>query len=507
MNLDSFASDTKKSLILILGISIFVKLVLFAMSEIINPDAVRYINAAHELLQGNFGQAFRHEKMLGFALFLGLANLIVSDWFLAGKLLSALPLILATVPLYLIARDLFGPRAALATGLMFSVIPYINGMVTEIIKDPLFLLCVTTSLWLVLRGLRSGAWCDLLGSGLFALVATLFRVEGIIYLAIVMAMLSLFACVGSDHRGQRLQALLAFSALPAAAILLGLTVILSGMISPEILTSLQVKFGYYFSLNLLENYQAIYQQLKSVEAKFPGGHVSNDFFEIARHQLPLIYLLGLLQVFAKAIFPTSLLLLGNGLALKGRWKRPLLLLLAIILGFLLMDYLLLVKNNFISSRYMMIPVVFSLVLAGYGLVRLLDSLSSSSYAKFASVMVLFLCIIVPAAESFSVLADQKTVLKTAGEWLEKHRDLERSQIITNDERIAYYAGLMRSSYRVFLFTETAGYEETALRADCELVVLELSEKKSGELPDFRQFKLLEEFSGRRNKVLVYERLK
>lgn len=504
MKLDAFARDPKKSLLLILGVSLAMKLILIGMTDIINPDAVRYINSAHELLQGNLRKAFEHEKMLGFTFLLGLVHLVVPDWFLAGKLLSAFALIMTSIPLYLLSRNLFGARAALASGLMFSVLPYFNELVTEILKGPLFLLCITTSLWLVLRGLQPGAWRDLFAGGLFALLSMLFRVEGIVYLTVAVAVLTVFVCVGPNRRLQ-LRSLIAFSAMPALVASVGAVAIYFGGIPSEIMPQLQGRFGYYFSLNLLENYQAIYQHLKNVEDQFPGGQVSNDFFELARHQMPLIYMLGLLRVFAKAIFPILLVPLAFGLVLRGRWSHPLILLLSVILGFLLMNYLYLVDNNFISSRYIMVPVIFSLVLAGHGVDRLLDVFSSLRYARLATGLVLLLCLVIPAVESFAILGHEKTVLKTAGEWLEQQQDLERLQFITNDERIAFYAGLMRGTYKVYPKVGDFDYEETALRHDCDLIVLELPKDDSEKLPGFHQFKLLEEFTGHRKKILIYER--
>ncbi len=506
MNVERFADDARKSLLLILGISLGVKLVMVVMSDILNPDAVRYINAAHELWQGDVSAAFAHEKMLGFVWLLGLIHLLVPDWFLAGKILSALPLVLASLPLYLIARDLFGARAALATGLMFSVMPYVNGMATEVIKGPLFLLCLVTSLWLVMRGLRRGQWPDLLGGSLCALLGILFRVEGLVYLVTVLFLLGFFACAGPGRRVVRLQQLLVFAALPVIMALLGAAAVLAGEPPPEFLMQLQGQFGGYFSPHLLDSYLAIYQHLESVEPRFSGGQWSNDFFELARYQLPLIYLVGLLQTFAKALFPIFLLPLACGLDLRRRWGAPLLLLLGVIAGFLWMDYLFLVKNNFISSRYLLIPVVLALVIAGHGLVRLLDALAKRGAAKFASVSILVLGIMVPAAESFSLLAEEKTVLKSAGQWLEQHYDPERSQMMTNNEEVAFYAGLLRRSYQVFPPAAEAAYEAAALRQASDLVVLELPAGPAGEEPVFHQFKLLKEFADSRKKILVYERI-
>ena len=507
MNLDRFISHPTRSLCLILGVSTGIKLVLLVMFDTINPDAVRYVNAAHELLRGDFHEAFSHDKMLAFTWLLGLTHLLVPDWFLAGKLLSALPLVLVTLPLYLMARDLFGVRAALAACLIFSVNPYDNSLATEVIKGPLFLLCIVTSLWLVVRGLRNGRWHNLLAASLLGLLATLFRVEGVVYLVTVIVMLSAWACFGSHSLRWRLQALFTFSVLPVTVVLAAAAAFLGGGGPPEILARVQERFGYYFSLQMFDNYQAIYQHLHAVEDRFSGGQWSNDFFALARQLMPLIYLVGLMLVFAKAIFPVFLLPLGFGLKLKKYWNAPLAVFLAVILGFLCMDYLFLLKNNFLSSRYLLVPVVLSLVLAGYGLVRLLEHLPRRGPRTFVVVLVFFLCIIVPVTESFSVLADEKPVLQAAGRWLEKHRDLDQLQIITNNEQVVYYAGLMRRSYQVFPPAGENDYAAQALRQAAELMVLERPVGEGEERPVFNHFQSVAEFADRQRRILVYERVK
>ena len=55
---DHLIEDPKRALLFVMAVSLAVKLPLIAMTEIINPDAVRYINSAHELFQGNISEAF-----------------------------------------------------------------------------------------------------------------------------------------------------------------------------------------------------------------------------------------------------------------------------------------------------------------------------------------------------------------------------------------------------------------------------------------------------------------
>ncbi len=78
------------------------------------------------------------------------------------------------------------------------------------------------------------------------------------------------------------------------------------MISPEVLPGIYEKFALYFQMDLLRVYRDIYQHLKDVEDSFPGGEWTNDFFEYARYNIFLIYLVGMMQTFCKALFPVFL---------------------------------------------------------------------------------------------------------------------------------------------------------------------------------------------------------
>ena len=70
----------------------------------------------------------------------------------------------------------------------------------------------------------------------------------------------------------------------------------TGALPDDVWIRLHEKFGYYFILNLFDNYQQIYQHLKTVEFQFRGGQWTNDFFEFARHQMLLVYMVGLIHL-------------------------------------------------------------------------------------------------------------------------------------------------------------------------------------------------------------------
>ena len=76
-------------------------------------------------------------------------------------------------------------------------------------------------------------------------------------------------------------------------------------------------------------------------------------------------------------------------------------LLVILASYLMMDYIFLIKNNFLPKRYMMISVALSYVLVGFGLDRLLLRLEAIRYTKVVSIVMLILCFVAPAVKAFS----------------------------------------------------------------------------------------------------------
>ncbi len=494
-----------KPLVMLLGCSLLIKLLLISQVEIINIDGIRYINSAHELFQGNVAAAFAHEKMLGFSFLFGLTHLIIPNWFLAGKILSCVALVLTTIPLYLIAQELFGKRAAFCTALVFTIVPSINGRCTAVIKDPAFLFLLVLSLWFVLYAIKESRWGFSLTAGLLCCLSVLIRPEGVVFFLIIMLFLLVSIAFLSESRRSTLMCLAAFCVLPFGALLLATILLAAGVFPSEVLTGIYARFSYYFQSDLMQIYGSIYQHLKDVEENFPGGQWTNDFFEYARYNIYLVYLIGMLQTFCSALFPVFVLPLVYGLNLRNHWNRYVALLLAVLGGFFLMDYVYLVSRNFLSARYLLVPVVLSFVLIGHGMDRMITSLQALHYRRAAFSVAIALCVLLPLGKSLIKGSDEKVELKAAGVWLRDHRDVTRDRIIVNDERIAYYAGLLRGNYDTFLNEKAKRFEQKALQKGSGMMVIYKSRRDLEKASDFKEFALVEKFSGRKKVAMVYER--
>lgn len=497
--------EDKNYLVLVCLASALIKLFLITQTEIINPDGIRYINSANELFQGNLTKAFNHEKMLAFTFVVGLVHSIIPDWFMAGKVVSSLSLVLTTVPLYFISRDLFNRRVAVFTVLVFTVAPVINGKADAVLKDPPFLLLLTLALWFALRGLNEQRWLYLLFSCIAACLATTFRIEGIVFLLAVTLFLSSMIIFKSEGRALYVKFLAAFTVVPLVAFCTVCSAYALGLFPDGFILELKTKFGAYFSTDLTSNYKNIYNRLKEVEYEFPGGQWTNDLFEIARSNMYLVYLIGLLQVFLKGLFPVFLVPLWFGLRVKKNFNPSLALHIFALISYLLMGYFFLMTRNFISGRYLLVPIVLTFPFIGLGLDVISNFVRSARFHKSLIFLAVLLCILLPVGRTFSGAFDEKIEIKHAGEWLRKNIDLSHRKLMVNGDRAPFYAGLFADDYELVTFKNSKQYENKALLMDRDLMVIEFSPKRTPKLPVFDDFKLVQSFRGRKKVLTVYER--
>ena len=100
---------------------------------------------------------------------------------------------------------------------------------------------------------------------------------------------------------------------------------------------------------------------------------------------------------------------------------------------------------------------------------------------------------------------EKIEIKLAGEWLRNNNAMVSTSIITTDERVPFYAGLMRGQYDIFSENKVRDLESIALRKNRDLIIWTKSLKYMKYKPDFDNFSLVKEFQGQKNIILIYRR--
>lgn len=504
--MNSLAESNKTSrLLALIFLSIVVNALIINASDVVNPDGIRYFNAADQLMQGNVAAAFAHEKMLGYVFTLGLFHLLIDDWFLAGQILSATFLSLSIVPLYALAKDWFEPKAALWACLGFIVLPAANGLAIKVVKDAPFLFFFLLALWFGHKAFAALRLDSVVATFVFTVVAAQFRFEAVIFLIVYFFWMLFRALFKPEERRIAVRGVLIYFVVSTCCIVSLLGLLWTDVVDIALLKSVWARFSeHYLSVSLFDNYHAIYNHLKSVERNFPGGQWTNDFFELARYSMPLIYLIGLFQILAVTVFPVNLVPLLWGLHSINFRDTRYALLFSTLFSYITMAYLYMVSRNFLAERYLMVVVVMLLPLAGYGFERLRLQLAVSRFRRLAAAVAVVMLVCLPLYKSYADATSGKLEIRQAGEWLQENRNLVRQRMISSDERIPFYAGLLRGSYDVFPDGGQYDPEEMARACGCDLLVLDTATQSAEHAPAFTRYVLIKEFRGENIEVLIYE---
>ncbi|MBW1983572.1 MAG: glycosyltransferase family 39 protein, partial [Deltaproteobacteria bacterium] len=300
-------SDSKKGLYFVLLVSLLTKiLTLIIMHDMaINRDGTQYIAAAQQFAQGNFMQGVAFHSMPFYSLVITIVNFVFKNWLLSARLISIGSLVLAIIPLYFITQDLFNRKAAFWACLAFFLAPEINQMAMEVLRDPVFIFCLLWSVYFAQRAIQKKELLFFFLAAFFSWAPILFRIEGVVFAPFYFLFLGSLFCI------------LIFTSQECMSYLKGLIILVAFFLF--IVAGFWIVIGPEFtSFNKLgnvteeihkitgsrvgESYSKIYSQLEKLEdlAQYPSGN--QNFAEVARHFMPLIYMIGFLEVLIKNIF-------------------------------------------------------------------------------------------------------------------------------------------------------------------------------------------------------------
>lgn len=163
--------------------SLLLSLLAFWQNGLINHDGVLYLRA----IEGDpeavrwIGNWLFYPKLIG-----GLAGLTGLGPEESAQLLNALLDLLLVLAFIRLVEELGGSRSTLAWGaLLVLILPYLNDNRAEIIRDHGYWAFTLVALIHYLRLYRNFSWKALLLWNLAMGVATLFRVEGVVFLALM----------------------------------------------------------------------------------------------------------------------------------------------------------------------------------------------------------------------------------------------------------------------------------------------------------------------------------
>jgi hypothetical protein len=265
---------------------------------------------------------------------------------------------------------------------------------------------------------------------------------------------------------------------------------------------LMQKMQHFYSLGFLDNYHKIYEQLKILEqaSPYPGG--KQNYAEIARHLMPVVYLLGLFQVFIKVFFP--LFVVPLFWAFRELIQRERLFVFALIVSYILLVYYTLIEMDFIQSRFLFAPAFLLYPWIGKGLERMFDFFRRSSKPGLLVPAFVIIFFVPPFYKSVQLVWNQDNVIAASGKWLANKEGFLKAGIITNDPRIPFYAG-RGNDFLTYpdLNHDYTAMQQAALKNRMDLLVIRTSLKRKNLIPQLQVYKKLKEFSGKKDFVIIY----
>ncbi len=164
-------------------------------TEVMYADGLRYVDQARRLETARWKETLsRGTDHPAYPLAIAAAHRLrggdsPADWQAAAQAASILAGILLVVPIYLVALELFGPRAAWLAGALTFLVPLNGHVLADVLSEGLFLLFWMFGCWTGLRFLRAGSTRWLLAAVSFGFLAYLVRPEGILLPAALAATL------------------------------------------------------------------------------------------------------------------------------------------------------------------------------------------------------------------------------------------------------------------------------------------------------------------------------
>jgi len=415
-------------------VSLLLSLAAIYMDPVVNNDGILYIEAADHFRSGDWAAGFSLYKWPFYSLVIAAAGAVPG---IAGGhaayATNAVLYVVLVLGFVALVRAMGGQGRVLWLALAVALLhPVLNEYRPFIIRDVGYWACYLWSLAYFFTYLRTGHRRLLLFWALFSLFAFLFRVEGVLLITLLPALL----LAGRLHGRQRLSALAA--AFGIAALILG------GAPLWQYVSEVDITRQSLASNPLghvIQSWNArgseILDRLHVLQREFPG--ISSNVTAFAAYFSTVLFLILFELVRTLGVVFSGLVVFGLARyagffpeGLRNWWW-----LIAGIQGLLVFQFAF--SNFFLAERYTAGLALTLLVVVPFCLDRLLSRWRGSGVRVPWPGAVLILLLLVEAGDGIDVRTD-KLYLKEAGLWLRRNAD-SHDTIYSNSRILVYYSGL------------------------------------------------------------------
>ena len=480
--------------------------------DVINDDGILYLQSAQYFLNGDWSAAFSFYRWPFFPLLIAfIAQLTGLEPESAAYISNVLFSVITSVVFVALVRAFGGAgKTLLIAGLVIALHPYLLESRADIVRDHgywAFYLLSILLFYLFYQTPKMSlalAWCAAM------IIATLFRLEGVIFLLLLPAILLLRPATGTGLRCKYfIQA-----HLLTAIILLGL---LGWIISSASFDQQHTGRLYDLITRFNELVIALNTGLAEKTQTLRDSVLNAWSKQYAPHALLGVILMLLLVKFVKVLSPVYFVLLFVS-SLRDRFQPPAgtitiliwlgLLNLMVILVFFLPLF-------FISGRHLVALALICMTIIPFILASIHDRwqrrpLPARHKWSFA---VLLLALLIMAGDGlFSLHGSSKIYVRDAGLWLREHVPADAS-LYTNHQKVHYYSGrwMDEEPYADMASSADQALDEQMLRTwkkerSYEYLALwiDRSSPMRSKVSDLLQLEPLARFENERhNSVLIY----
>ncbi len=404
---------------------------------VINPDAICYLQSAAVIGAGGLRKAMnlcaQAQWPFYSVLIYFLGALTQLPLLAAAYVWNAIFTAITVVSFIVLVRQLGGSRRVLWLAVFVILLAHqFNSIRQYIIRDHGFFAFYLVSLSLLLRYLSFPRWYYALGWGLSLLLATLFRIEGAVFLILLPWV---FWFQSSMSYWQRTKGFLQLNALSLSS---GLLVFGWLIFHPEISLA---------SLGRIQD--LVFQVFHAGGVVWQRFQVSADAF--ARSVLTpesmqdagLVFSLAILMWYLARVI-MNLSFLYSALVVYGWWRRAFSFsrpAVSVLLGYILINVLVtslfLAQHLFLSKRYLIALTLILMLWVPFALDRLIQSWQKKETPSWLMPLIVSLIILASLGGIFD-FGYSKAYLRQAGDWLAE-RVPAAASLYSNDYQILYYS--------------------------------------------------------------------
>jgi hypothetical protein len=481
-------------------------LFIVTMNVDLNYDGEIYVAAAIKFALGEYRDAIAIYPMPLYPLLILCVHKIIPNWVLAGRIISVLSIIFTTIPLFLLTRNLFNARAAFWAGIVYTLMPVVLQHSNTVLRDPAFAFCFVYATYFAQQSIDKKQVRFLALCAFFAFVSTLFRVEGLILIPIC---LCIFASNGllKVHDRKYYFKIVVIWTLVWVIIAITFLILVRAIGYGELNRFHEWYFYYsgYNDLSLFENYQRINEHLIKMRDSTPNLGVGQNFADIVKSVIPLIYVIGIIKTLLSMLLIFHLVFFIFGAA-KADYRLTHVFVLVLVAVLIALACGFSIRMDIILDRYLFVPVILLSAWIGFGIEQVLLTVRQMKFQNLISACIVSIIIFIPAIKFNHLFAHGNEFAARAVAWIAKQETIKGLNIVFNDQVVRFYATNFdtenTSHYLLYNVKKLSAVEQFAREKDAKAIVIQHNLKEGGLRP-ITGYKIEYEIAERNKLLRVY----